>query len=66
MRYFSRLPNYWFPFSFSFGAPLGASFVAVGTPLVTPLHPLRLRISIYCRQHRRWNCKAHRGRQAQK
>ena len=51
---------------FLFAAPLGASFLTVATPLVTPLHPLRLRISICCRQHRRWNCKAHRGRQAQK
>ena len=33
-------------------------FLAVATPLVTPLHSLRLRISICCRQHRRWHCKA--------
>ena len=51
---------------FLFAASLGASFLTVATPLVTPLHPLRLRISICCRQHRRWNCKAHRGGQAQK
>src|SRR4029079_14230893 len=45
---------------------LGASFLTVATPLVTPLHPLSLRISICCCQHHRWNCKAHRGPQAQK
>lgn len=55
-----------FLFLFLFAAPLGASFLTVATPLVTPLHPLRLRSGICCRQHRRWNHKAHRGRQAQK
>src|SRR4029078_8462727 len=51
---------------FLFAAPLGASFLAVATPLVTPLHPLRLRISICRDQHRSRYCDAYGSRQAQK
>src|SRR4029078_6214780 len=51
---------------FLFAAPLGASFLAVATPLVTPLHPLRLRISICRDQHRCRYCDAYGSRQAQK
>src|SRR4029079_16383877 len=50
---------------FLFAAPLGASFLAVATPLVTPLHPLRLRISICRDQHRCRYCDAYGSRQAQ-
>src|SRR4249920_144022 len=55
-----------FLFLFLFATPLGASFLAVAPPLVTPLHPLRLRIGICRDQHRCRYYNACSSRQAQK
>ena len=48
---------------FLLAAPLRTSILAVVAPVVTALHPTRLRISIRCGEHHRRYCEARRNRQ---
>jgi hypothetical protein len=44
------------------GASFGTSLVTTGAPLLTPLHPDCLCVSIRRRKHHWWGSKAHRDR----